>query len=96
MRDFSSAYSFAELGFKDGRSAARPDRMWGTLRLFAQHQGKLSWEDPLPQHQQDRLKTNVKELRRQLRDIFDIADDPFYEYRREKAYRLKLTLKAQP
>src|SRR5262249_19532987 len=42
--DVSRDYTFAEAGFKDGRSAEKPDKLWLLLRVFARVDGELTRE----------------------------------------------------
>jgi hypothetical protein len=89
--------TFAEFGFKDGRSAEKPDKLWWLLRVFARVNGELTWE--MSQKLVTNIgltpaavKTSVKELRKRLRAVLGIKDDPFHPYRKAGGYRVKFTI----
>jgi hypothetical protein len=96
-RDASEVYTFAEIGFKDGRSAERPDKLWLLLRVFARENGALTWRRSSGLVKDIGLtsaavKTAVKELRKRLRAVLGIEADPFYPYRKVGAYKVKFAL----
>jgi len=93
-RGISKTYNFAEIGFKDGRRSDRPNSRWGILKDgFAKYDGELSWKTDLPKKTQDRLKATVKDIRKLLKTIMQIDDDPFYPYREVHAYKTRFELR---
>ncbi len=86
-------FHFAEIGFKDGRTPGRPNRIWGLLSELAKRDGTI---EPAAGRRytgvQDAGKDAFKELRKCLRAIMSITDDPFFEYRKVKAYKTRFVL----
>ena len=93
-RNITKRYTYAELGFKDNRKGDLPDSKWEILKEgFARFAGELSWETPIDPRWKKNLKSTVKELRKRLKSIMSIDDDPFYPYRKIKAYRTRFKIK---
>jgi hypothetical protein len=80
--------NFIELGFKD-RRGSKPDTKWVILKALARSQGSISWKDKTAS---PTWKPHIKALRKRLRDIFKIDDDPFFPYRRTSSYKAKFTI----
>lgn len=83
---------FREMGFMDRRTHG-PDRLWFTLLYFGKHRGEISWETvgiTLPM--QKNLKSYIKDIRKRLKFLFQLEDDPFKNYRRERAYVTKFRI----
>ena len=90
-------YHYAQLGFKDRRQVDVPNRLWSLLKyVFASEDGEISAERT---HIDWKLLKNVQKpisrLRHHLKEIMGIEDDPFYEYRKERAYRPKFSIRDQ-
>ena len=86
--DFQYKANYKEMGFQDNKRLI-PNVQWKLLELLSKHNGELSWKN------QDALlvmKKRKQLLSEQLQDYFQLKEDPFEVYRREKAYRLKLIL----
>jgi len=85
--------NFIEMGFKDRRSV-KPDLIWETLKTFAKYNGEISWSDRgIAPRINKNLKSYIKDVRKRLKFLFGIEDDPFYPYdRKAKAYRLKSSI----
>lgn len=88
VKDPLGVKNFIELGFKDRRSN-KPDRKWEILKLLAQNQGSISWKE---KSASSKLKPHIKVLRRRLRDLFKMSDDPFFPYRQTNSYKAKFTI----
>lgn len=83
-----------EMGFIN-KKTKRPNAQWEMLKKLARVGGEIHWgnNQSLSSNDQDVLKTRIKEIRKGLRAYFPmIKDDPFYDYRKEKAYRIKMQL----
>ncbi len=83
-----------EMGFLNQKTK-RPNAQWQLLRQLAQAGGEIHWDNvqKLLPNDQDVLKTRIKQLRKALKSYFSMIDgDPFYDYRKEKAYRIKMRL----
>lgn len=89
---FSRVYTFGELGFRDNRTDGRHDSRWGLLWSLARR-GEISWRQPAEKMNVDRVKAAIGDLRRRLKQVFGIDEDPFLRYRSVKAYRAKFTLR---
>lgn len=79
---------YKEMGFEDARSR-KPNQQWDLLRLLAENNGELSWENS---DAKDAIKKKKQLLSKSLQDYFGIENDPFFPYKEEKSYRLKITL----
>lgn len=88
----SEGKNFAEMGFMDNRTKS-PGKLWKVLILFGQRNGEISWETlGLPHDIQKNFKKHIQRLRYRLKQLFQIEDDPFEEYRRVKAYKTKFKI----
>lgn len=81
--------NFIELGFKDNRGANKPDRKWELLKDLGRYCGSISWKD---KSASSKLKPHIKTLRKRLRALFKIDDDPFFPYRRTRGYKTKFSI----
>jgi len=86
-------YTFAEIGFKDGRKGDAPNSRWNMLRDgFAVHGGAIKWEDDLSQNEKVNLKKTVSDIGSTLKSFFNMTDSPFQGYHSSRGYKLKLAL----
>ena len=108
-RRITKIFHFAEIGFKDKRTADRPNKLWTTLKnIFAPCQGEIDYASTgnLSMKDIDKLKADVKRLRKQLKVIFGLEEDPFEPYSRKKedpayegrwirhrSYKLKMSIR---
>ena len=85
--------TYQEMGFEDARKK-RPNAQWGFLRLLAMQRGELSWKNDLDMSVKERnkIKKKVQVLSDTLKEYFPIREDPFYSYRKEKSYKIKINL----
>ncbi len=90
--DLDKRLHFAEMGFKDGRKGDIPDTRWAILREFAARNGTISWSDINVKHS-DKMKSAIKDIRKRLKAVLGVAEDPFYPYRQVKAYKTRFTLR---
>jgi hypothetical protein len=90
--DVSKKYHFSELGYKDGRKGDLPDSRWKILRMMAEHNGETSWRSKISTEDRGRLSAAIKEIRRRLRELMTIEDDPFHPYRKSRGYKTKFKL----
>ncbi len=90
-RDQIKKYRFDHIGFKNKKNG-KPNILWWLLRVLAEKGGELSWdnsgnyESPLNPNQ---VQSNVKRLRKILRNFMGIEDDPFEPYNQVKAYQTR-------
>lgn len=86
-------YRFDQIGFKDERTRGKPNRLWLFLQALTAKPGGVSWEDLSGIGMNpSQVQSNVKRLRQILCEFMGIKDDPFYSYRKVKAYRPKFTI----
>jgi hypothetical protein len=81
-RNARKKYTYAEMGFKDGRCTEKPNMAWELLRQFAEGRGEKSWEDPPEETGRTNLQKKIQLLRKALKNFFKIQEDPFHPYRR--------------
>ena len=85
-------YTFDQIGFKDKRSD-RPSRLWLLLQAFSAKRGRLGWEDLSSTGMKpNQVQSNVKRLRKVLREFMGIEDDPFEPYNKVKAYQTRFAI----
>jgi hypothetical protein len=81
------ALNYAEAGFEDARTT-NPNSAWALLCELAKHGGKLELRG---QHK-EKVEKAVQALKKQLKALFGITDDPFLSYRSVKCYQTKFTV----
>jgi len=88
-------YTFAEMGFKDGRKGDAPNSRWALLRGgFAANGGAIKWEDniTLPEGERDKLKKMASDISRTIKTFFGLTESPFFRYHKSRGYKLKFSL----
>ncbi len=80
--------NYAQLGFMDKRKR-KPNLQWVLLKGLSSNDGKTSWSDSLASPM---LKKSKQLLAQTLRNAFGITNDPFYPYRQNKCYEIKIQL----
>ena len=87
---FSKA--FYDMGFRDNRKTDNyPCEAWTMLRIFGLSNGEIFWTDYVnaKTNCKTELKKRVSQLRRKLKEKFNILGDPFKPARKNKVYRTK-------
>jgi len=85
-------YRFNQIGFEN-QISGKPNRLWLLLQAFGLRGGQLSWQDLSSTGMTaNQVQSNVKRLRKILRNFMGIENDPFHPYRKVKAYEAKFTL----
>lgn len=108
-RGITKNFHFSEIGFKDKRTAATSDMLWGLLKVgFAANNGEIDFDSTgkLPSKLINQMKAHVKRLRKKLKAIFVLDEDPFEPYQRTeedpagevqriatKSYKLKMSIR---
>jgi len=90
--------TYEAMGFQDEKKKL-PNKQWQFLRLLALKNGEVSWENnqDLPLKQINSIKKQKQLLTEALKAYFQIYDnEPFQDYKTEKAYRIKITLTPEP
>ncbi len=86
--DFEYVANYKEMGFQNSRRLL-PNVQWKLLEALSKNNGIFSWDNP---NASLLIKKRKQLLSQQLRDYFQLGDDPFELYEREKIYKLKFTL----
>jgi hypothetical protein len=91
-RGTSERFMFSDIGFRDGRKGDRPDTQWNLLEWMALCGGELRWDDQRLRRQKTEAKHKIKIIRRRLRAVVQIDDDPFEPYQRFGRYKSKFIM----
>ncbi|MDI6809814.1 MAG: hypothetical protein QME66_12695 [Candidatus Eisenbacteria bacterium] len=85
--------TFELMGFQDKRKKKfedmTPNRQWELLRELAENGGEISWANKAANL---KLKKQKQQLTKRLKRYFGIKEDPFYDYWKERSYRIRLRL----
>jgi len=79
---------YKDMGMEDMRSHL-PNAQWKVLQALARYNNGISWKTPVAS---PTLKKNKQLLAEALKRYFNLDGDPFFLYKKEKAYRLKMRL----
>lgn len=85
---FSYKAHYSEMGFKDGRNL-RPNQQWLFLKSLSTHNGETSLD---ARDFNRKIKKQKQMLADGLKKYFGIDSDPFYLYKQEKIYRIRINL----
>ena len=88
FRDKTLQTDYEGMGFKDHKTKSA-NRQWVMLYYLAENSGEVSWKDSGASL---KLKPQKYLLSKKLRSYFGISTDPFFSYRKEKSYRMKINL----
>lgn len=94
VRDIQKEHHFSDTDFADKRSKTepKPNRLWPILRLLAAKHGEIKFSDLGPAAQ-DQLKSDMRRLRRALKNLLSIEADPFQPFRRFHSYRARFSIR---
>jgi len=90
--------TYEAMGFQDEKKKL-PNKQWQFLRLLAVKKGEVSWDNNynLSLKQINSIKKQKQLLSEALKAYFQIhEDEPFHDYKIEKAYRIKLIIIPEP
>jgi len=80
--------NYKEMGFDDSRQL-KPNLQWSLLKTLSENNGGISWKE-------GNAKNNVKKqkqlLSTKLKNYFNIESKPFYSYKKQLGYQIKITL----
>ncbi|MDD5688939.1 MAG: hypothetical protein PHQ76_01510 [Caldisericia bacterium] len=94
VKDETHQATYEVMGFQDEKKKL-PNKQWQFLMLLAFKNGEISWENnrDLSSQQINSIKKQKQLLTEALKTYFQIYDDePFYDYKKEKAYKIKINL----
>ena len=85
--------NYEEMGFQDEKKKL-PNKQWQFLKLLALKNGEISWENnqDLPLQQINSIKKQKQLLVEALKAYFQINESPFYDYKKENAYKIRINL----
>lgn len=89
VKEVHKRFNYAEIGFKDKRKGDLPDSQWEVLKDFGAQNGEISWGS---QRAQLKIQKKIQKIRKRLRNLIGIDGDPFYPYRKYKAYKTKFKI----
>ncbi len=79
-----ATYNYAEAGFEDRRSR-NPVLSWVSLRELARNGGRV--DRPVALANRKNLGKNIRDLRKRLKRLFELEDDPINSYHQMKCYQ---------
>ena len=80
-RGTTNRYTFAELGFKDGRKGICRTRFGESCVRLPRRTEPPIGAPNFPHLRKARLKASIKQIRHRLKKLMGIDDDPFRPYR---------------
>lgn len=85
---------FKRMGFGKERGNDDYDVQWGLLYLLSQFGGSLKYSDNanMEKRERNQIGKRKERLSERLIELFQIYDDPFYEYSRANGYKIKINL----
>jgi hypothetical protein len=92
-KNISKLYTYSELGFKDKKKGNLPNILWGTLYDLASNEGKLTTESKRFYTKYRNTTSNISQLRKRLKIIMSLFDDPFFPYKAINAYKAKFIIR---
>ena len=86
--------NYEEMGFLDKRTKSpktpnKPNKQWLFLKGLSENRGKISWRNSNASAQGKKHKQLLSQT---LKEYFGIDTDPFYSYKKEGAYKIKINL----
>jgi len=85
-KDYKCTAHFKEMGFEDKRTL-RPNMQWDLLQYLAEHTGQISWDSA---QANEKIKKKKQRLSETLKKYFKISEEPFFNYKSEEAYTIKI------
>jgi len=96
----SKIYHYAQIGFVDGRIGDKSSKLWGFFHGLAKVNGEFDWGLPMDLGGRfvdlgDRTQVYkwVSDLRKILKRIMGLTDDPFYPFWSKRKYETRFTLR---
>lgn len=87
-RKINYTKNYKDMGLDDERKH-NPNAQWGFLIRLAENNGELAWADPGAIHKYKKIKQLLSNA---LKIFFQKDEDPFYPYKKLKAYKIKIQL----
>jgi hypothetical protein len=102
---YINKYTYKYLGFaKQNTKNKEPNSQWRFLIQISTTKGKLDFDkhikiegrDKNTEKEKDKYKQYKKKLSDSLKNIFDLQEDPFHEYREKESYETRFVLLPPP
>jgi hypothetical protein len=90
-RGVKKRYTFAELGFEDGRKGDIPDLQWPVLVDVLGRSAAIPTTGVQDPSKLGKLKKKVSIIRKRLCDVVGLADDPFERFVYRKGWNARFT-----
>lgn len=101
-KHFKKRVNYQRMGFEDQKSK-KPNKQWQFLYDLAQCRGSISWTTSTYRKRADthpsstyKVKKWKQRLADSLKEYFNINEDPFFPYKKRKAYETKFSLLPEP
>jgi hypothetical protein len=85
-------YHFAAIGFQDARKGDSPTVLWQLLMVLANNDRMIPARNNIKAEHARNLPKHIQRLRKHLKILFGIKDDPFYEYRKVRGYKARFSI----
>ena len=86
-------YTYAELGLADKRKVDAATQLWTLIKVLANYQGRIPTKNNLPINISKQLPKHISRLRKVLKDVMQIEDDPFDPYQKGKEYHTRFSIR---
>ena len=81
-------YGYKRMGFSS-KTNDEPIIAWHTLVSLAENKGVFTWQSNVDNQLASKMKKRISELRKALKRLMGINDDPFYPWSSKSGYKLK-------
>lgn len=88
VKNLTFQTTYEEMGFQDEKTKL-PNKQWQFLKNLSETGGEISWKNP---HATPKGKKQKQLLSDSLKAYFQIDESPFYSYKQEKSYKIRVHL----
>ena len=93
-------FNYSELGLNNIRNGNKPIRIWGTIKIISVLDGQISYDElrfkshsELDGKNRKYIEKSVSELRKFLKNLTGINDDPFNPFNKKIGYQTKFRIR---
>lgn len=88
-------FMFSDIGFTDKRRGDMPNTRWEVMMELAENEGQISYNMQSTGHylRSEMIPKAIQDIRKLLKEVLHIEDDPFWKYTPEHGYRCKFQIK---
>ena len=84
-------FTFHQLGLSHIQNPEKPIKLWFVLKILANNQGTLSWNDNIDEKDRNNISESMRRLNKRLQKLFGINDSIFKDsYKKLKKYDSKI------